>query len=173
MIFRGICAIIVVLGFGYGGFLYAESLKKRTEQISAFYDSMTMLEFNVRYMNYPIREAFLNTGKSCMGVVKEIFEESAGILAENQGVSPGTAFCEAIDGKRDELKLKNDEIEILEAFSKTLGEGDVETEVKNINTVKIRLSSAQEKAEEETAKSVKLSRSLGVLLGVFTVIVLF
>lgn len=173
MIFRILCGIVIVSGFAYGGFAYAESLKKRIRQLSEFCDGLSMLEFNVRYMNFPMAEALLNTGKVCGGAVADIFDRSAQMLSEDIGKSPGEAFCQAIDENRKELMISPEEIDILRGFSRSLGGGDRESEINNIKTAKLRLSSAAESAEEEVRKKAGMSRGIGILLGLFIVIVLF
>ncbi len=172
MIFRILCGIIIVLGFSYGGFLYAERLKKRLRHLELFCDGLSTIEFNIRYLNSPLAEAFYNAGKNCSGAVSCVFDRCAKLLAGDVGNSPEEAFCRAIDENVGNLTISNDEIDILKSFSRTLGDGDKEAEISNIKTAKIRLLSAKNDASEEIMKRVKMSRSMGVLLGLFIVIVL-
>jgi hypothetical protein len=79
---------------------------------------------------------------------------------------------EKIEENKKLLCLSSDEIGILRSFSKTLSEGDVGTEIKNIEAVKTRLDSAQNDAADEVNKKAKATKSIGLLAGVFIVILL-
>lgn len=171
--FRLFCGIIVVLGFSYMGYLYSERQKDRLRQISSFCDGLTMLEFNIRYMNLPIAEALEKTSDNCEGVVKTVFCKAAGILKSDTAYAPGESFCKALDECKNTLCISSDEVEILKSFSKTLGEGDSDTEVKNIQAAKIRLSAALTDAAEEVKGKTKVARGISTLIGLFIVIVLF
>ncbi len=173
MLFKLLCGIVIILGFTYCGLSYGEKLKRRVTQLAEICDGLTLLEFNIRYMNYPIVEAFYNMGQSCNGVIGGIFKRSSQILAGNTGNTPGEAFLKAVNENISNLMLTNDEIHILKSFSKTLGEGDREMEISNIKTAKARLAASMSQAEEEIGKKVKIGRSMGVMLGLFVVIVLF
>lgn len=173
MLFKIICGIAIVLGFSYLGLSYGEKLKHRVRQLKEICDSLTILEFNIRYMNYPIVEAFYNVGQSCDGIVGQIFKCTSKFLAGNTGSSPGEAFLYALKEERGYLMITDEEIDILKSFSKTLGEGDREMEISNIKTTKARLLASVNQAEEEIGKKVKISRSMGVMFGLFIVIVLF
>ena len=173
MLFKVLCGIVIILGFTYCGLSYGEKIKQRVKQLAELCDGLTLLEFNIRYMNYPIIEAFYNMGQVCNGIIGEIFKRSAQILSGKTGNMPGEAFLTAINENIGSLTITDDEINILRSFSKTLGEGDKEMEISNIKTAKARLSASMSQAEEEIGKKVKISRSMGVMLGLFVVIVLF
>lgn len=173
MILKIFCGIIAVSGFAYCGFFYAQTLKTRLLQLDGFCDGLSLLEFNIRYMNFPLSEAFFKTADTIGGVVGKVFSCFAKRLSEDCSPCPNEAFSLAIEENLGLLKISEEEIEILKSFSKTLGEGDREAEINNIKTAEIRLAAAKEDAEEEILKRVKLSRRAGVLIGLLVVIVLF
>ncbi len=172
MIFKVLCGIIIVFGFAYGGFCYGERLKTRLTTLQELCDSLSMLEFNIRYMNYPLRRAFEYAGKNRKSAVGEVFRRCSYFMGQSAGKSPNEAFCDALDENIKRLNISNDETEILKSFSASLGESDTEGEISNIKTAKLRLSSALDDAKEDIQKRVKMSRGLGILSGVFIVIVL-
>lgn len=172
MIFKILSGIIIVFGFGYGGFLYSENLKRRIKRLEELCDGLHMLEFNIRYMNSPLQEAFFGAGKSCGGVVGDMFLRCGDMLKNDRGLSPCDAFCMAVDENLKEMHISQDDVEILKSFAKALGEGDIESEINNIKTARLRLFSAGEDSKEETLRKIKMSRSMGFLLGLFIVIVL-
>ncbi len=172
MIFKILCGIIVICGCGYGGFLYSEKLKTRVYTLEELCDGLSLLEFNVRYMSYPLCRAFECSAHNRNSAVGEVFKRSALLMKNDMGITAGEAFLCAVNENFKDLNISKDEAEILKSFAKTLGQNDAEGEISNIKTAKLRLSSALEDARTEIFKKVKMSRSIGVLLGLFIVIVL-
>ncbi len=172
MIFRIFCSAVIIIGFGYGGFVYSERFGSRLKQLTEFYDGLSQLEFNVRYMNYPVSEAMEQAGSVCGGAAKKVFTAAAEFIAENCGITVEAAFCKAMDKNRAELNISDEEAEILRSFSKTLGSGDRAAEISNIETAKLRIFAAREDAKDDVRKKVKMCRGMGFLLGLFLVILL-
>ncbi len=172
MIFKLILCGVIIAGFGYMGHLTGEKQKDRLRQLDSFSDGLTMLEFNIKYMNYPIAKALENASENCDGVVKKIFYETGKHLQKDYGSNPGAVFDKKIEENKNLLCLSSDEIGILKSFSKTLSEGDVDTEIKNIEALKTRLDSAKSDATEEVNKKAKATKSISLLAGVFVVILL-
>ena len=173
MIFRIICGVIIVTGFTYFGYLYSEKQKDRLRQLSSFCDGLSMLEFNIRYMNFPMSVALSKSGESCSCAVKEVFKRAAEILGSEKGYSPGEAFCQGLEENKARLNISKDEIEILKSFSSSLGEGDKNAEITNISAAKTRLLASGNDAKDEINKKAKASRGISPLIGLFIVIVLF
>ena len=72
----------------------------------------------------------------------------------------------------DELFLTCDDIGVLLDFSKNLGSGDRSCEKNNIRHALSRLKIAEDEAREVAVRNEKMCRGLGLLAGVFVVIVL-
>ncbi|MBR2917049.1 MAG: stage III sporulation protein AB, partial [Clostridia bacterium] len=97
MILKLLLSGIIVIGFGYMGYIVAEKQKDRLRQLSAFSDAFTMLEFNIKYMNYPIGEALEFASENCTGVVKKIFLETGRFIQRDYGSNPGEILNKKID----------------------------------------------------------------------------
>lgn len=173
MTMRILCAAVIIIGFGYGGIMLSEIFKNRIRSLSGFCDGLSQLEFNIRYMNFPLCEAFSRSGSTLSGVVREVFEDTSALMIQKRESPPGEAFCRSIENKMRELRITRDEQEILESFSKGMGEGDREKEISNIKTAIVRLSAAKSDAEDDVLKKVKLCKKAGFLIGAFAVIALF
>ena len=68
--------------------------------------------------------------------------------------------------------LKNDEKELILLFFKTLGRSDVENQTKEIQTFISRFQDVKKVCDEEQKKYGKLSVKLGIVAGLFFVVVL-
>ena len=69
-------------------------------------------------------------------------------------------------------ELKKEDIEVLKGLSNLLGKVDLEGQVNEIELVDNFLDNQIEKAEEESKKSVKMYKTLGVTVGLAMVIIL-
>ena len=82
----------------------------------------------------------------------------------------GKAWVEALESQN--TNLKKEDIEVLKGLSNLLGKVDVEGQVSEIELVDNFLNTQIEKAEEESKKSEKMYKVLGVTIGLAMVIVL-
>ena len=71
------------------------------------------------------------------------------------------------------LNLTTEDKKIILDFSKNLGCGDCTREKNNIKAALMRLKVAEDDARAMASKNVRMYRGLGVLVGIFIVIVLF
>lgn len=173
MILRIFCAAVIVFGFAYMGRLYAQKEKSRLVQLNSFCDGLNMLEFNIRYMSFPMYEALKKAGECCTEPVKSVFDYSSVILSGGTEYSSGEAFLKSVEENRNKITLSNDEVEILKSFAASLGKGDRESEIVNIQAAKTRLSASCLEAGEEVNKRAKAAKGISTLTGLFIVIVLF
>ncbi len=170
---RVLCGIIIILGFAYLGRMCAEKEKSRLFQLDSFCDGLNMLEFNIRYMSLPMYEALEKAGECCIEPVKSVFATASEALCGEDSISSGEAFCRGVEKHRSGITLSEDEIEILKSFSLSLGRGDRESEIVNIQAAKIRLSESCRDARDEINRKAKAVKGISTLIGVFVVIVLF
>ena len=82
------------------------------------------------------------------------------------------AFKESINEHKKEMNLRNKDFEILLDLSKSLGETNVEGQIKIFNLAKEKLDIGLEIAEDECNKNTKVYRYLGVAVGAMIAIFL-
>ena len=170
--FRIMCGAIIILGFTYLGRLLAEKEKSRITQLNSFCDGLSMLEFNIRYMSFPMGEAFGKAAECCLEPVRNVFEESAESLESGYEMSSGEAFCQGMERNKAKITLSEAEVDILKSFALSLGKGDKISEIANIQAAKVRLTASCKEAVEEVNKKVKMIKGISTLVGIFIVIVL-
>ena len=101
-----------------------------------------------------------------------IFFITAEEVRENKNVSAGDIFKQVVDDEKIFLNLNSDDIEILKELGISLGQTDLEGQLKNIRLVYNSLKSQLESAKEEKGKNFKLYRNMGVLCGLIIIIIL-
>ncbi len=162
----------IILGCAYLGIFFAASFKKRVRQLAELRNVLAQLEFDIDFRCVPLCESLENMGKSCQGAVRDVLLYISGRLSEDRCVDMQKLWSRAVKRFEDELFLTDEDIEILLDFSKNLGSGDRSREKNNLKMASARLKMAEDEATEIAKKNVKMYRGLGLLAGIFIVIVL-
>lgn len=157
-------AMIIAAGTAWG-FGEAYKLKKRSEELEKIVSALELLENDIAYGKRDIKSALYGIGEIC-GV--EIFKKTAESI-EKSGIKE--ALLQALH-ENGEYLLGTDK-EALEILSENLGMTDIATQIKSLRHAGGVLKQAKCSADGEYAKSGKLKRSIGVLGGIFAVILLF
>ena len=71
------------------------------------------------------------------------------------------------------MNLKNEDLNLIRTFGNMLGKTDVEGQISEINQFAILLNGQIEKAKDEEGKNSKMYKSLGTIVGLGIVILLF
>lgn len=167
-----ITSAIIILGSAYIGITYASKYEIAARQIEAFVNALKMLEFDISFLRMPLGETFERIAKNQKGTVKKIFEFMSKELSERNTVDAGKLFKKSLDKYKDELLFGDDVKNTLYDFSENMGCMDAENEIVNIKTAYVKLRYFEEEARQSAKKNVKMCRGLGLLAGIFIVIVL-
>lgn len=162
----------VVLGGGYIGLLLASTLDIRVRQLEQFRLAIEQMGFSISFLKLPVAEAFCGAAKSRSGAVGRILSGAASEISENR-LSPAVALERSVQRNRSSLCVGEEELDILSEFAASLGRGDAESELSNINAACARLKIAQAAAEGERDQKGRMWRGIGLLCGMFAVVMLF
>ena len=80
-------SMLIIISLGMIGFIKAEKLKKRYEEMLDFKKILVMLQGEIRYNNSAIAEAFLHVSKHFKGAYASILDEASGRTSDNSGES--------------------------------------------------------------------------------------
>ena len=172
MLVRIAASAVILLGCAYLGIVFSNRYKKRVRQISGMEGAMTQLEFDIDYMNLPLCDSLEKIAHSSENEIKEIFLYVCDRLKENPCGDMYRVWKRALERCEYDLYLTEDDKRIILDFSRTLGSGNREKEKNNIKVTLMRLKMAEDEAKADAVRNVKMYRGLGMLLGVFAVIVL-
>lgn len=172
MILRLAACAAIMLGCGYLGILFASGFKARVRQIGEFTAALSQLEFDIDFLNITVRESFEKIAGNSPPGIACIFSYVAERMEEERCVKTEKLWERAIRINRSELFLTDGDVAILADFSKNLGCGSRDNEINNIRAAIMRLKLAEDEARAEASGNVKMYRGLGLLCGIFLVIVL-
>lgn len=158
---------------GMLGMLFANGYKKRVVQLVEIQNAIMQLEYDIDFLSIPLSESFEKLAKaSSEGALKEIFSYIWQRLKNYGSTDIKKLWYRAFERMEGELYLNCEDKRILLDFAENLGKGNREQEKNNIKAVLMRLKICEEEARAEAKCNVKMYRGLGMLLGVFIVIVL-
>ena len=163
---------IVVFCSAYIGILLARKLYLRSRQLAQIQAALGTLEFEITFLNLPLTDALYKVGIGDSSPVDKLFLQFSDQLRHCRGMAVKRAFERALALNGHLLALADEDKEILLEFAGKLGGGDKDSQVQNIRAALIKLKAAEDEASEVARKNGSLYKGLGVLAGVFLVIVL-
>lgn len=171
--FLRICAsVFVIVGCGWMGMQYGSGFGRRVRQLQELQNTMLQFEYDIDYLGIPIEQTIEKLSKNSGGELREVFSYMAKRLKNGPVFSMENLWMRALERFGDEFMLTEADIQILRDFARLLGTGSRENELNNIKVTMMRLKIAEDEARAQASKNSKMYRGLGILLGVFLVIIL-
>ncbi|TBX08737.1 stage III sporulation protein SpoAB [Clostridium perfringens] len=164
--------IIIVLLSSLIGYLYGEGFRNRLSQLRELKRALIDFENDIVYTYTHLPESIESIALKAKSPIKELFNEISLKLKNNEVENVYMAFKESINEHKKEMNLRNKDFEILLDLSKSLGETNVEGQIKIFNLAKEKLDIELEIAEDECNKNTKVYRYLGVAVGAMIAIFL-
>lgn len=149
------------------GLLISKKYEERVNQLKEFKNALNMFETKMKFTYEPIPEIFDQISKQMQTTVGRTFK----LASSNMEVlTAGDAWDIAVD--TNVLSINNEDKSILKNLSKLLGKTDIDGQISQIELTSRFLDEQIEKAEKERAKSEKMYRTLGMVIGLAIVIIL-
>ncbi len=172
MLLKLCAAVFVLVGCGWLGVQYGTGFGRRVRQLQELQNSMMQFEFDIDYLGTPVEQTIEKLSKSAENELGEVFSYMAHRLKGGPVFSMENLWMRALERYSHELMLTDSDIQIIRDFAKLLGTGNREKELNNIKVTSMRLKLAEDEARALFAKNARMYRGLGVLLGVFIVVML-
>lgn len=149
------------------GLLISKKYEERVNQLKEFKNALNMFETKMKFTYEPIPEIFDQISKQMQTTVGRTFK----LASSNMEVlTAGDAWDIAVD--TNVLSINDEDKSILKNLSKLLGKTDIDGQISQIELTNGFLDEQIEKAEKERAKSEKMYRTLGMVIGLAIVIIL-
>jgi stage III sporulation protein AB len=168
---KWIGAILIIISTACIGLYISHRLEQRPKLIRQFESALQILEAEITYSQVPLQVAFQILAKQLPAPLKQFFYElSEDMLATGSDFIP--LWQKAVEKLEKRASLKKNEIEIIKQFGYSLGQHDYQQQQKQIRLALTHLDRELKTANEEQTKYSKLSQTLGVLSGIFIVLLL-
>lgn len=165
------CMMILLASTGIG-FTYGERFKRRTKQLNEILRCIHQLQNEILYTHTPLPEATLNVSKKSIYPIREIFEEISDLLFGGEVEDVYEAFSSVFRKQKDNLNLRSEDMSVILDLAKTLGESDIEGQLRIFGLTVENLKKQLKISEELMSKNLKMYRYLGFFFGAILVIIL-
>jgi stage III sporulation protein AB len=172
MLIKLTSCLTIIFGCGYVGLSKSNKLMARIRELTGFEACLNSVKFNITFLNLPLKDA-LSKISSQSTIVRQIFQDVAAKLQNNPEIGAYKIWKEVLHKNLKYLSLKNDDFAVIFNFAKRLGNGDAESEAKNIDLTLMKLKLIQTEAYEEYKTKSRLYKGAGFLVGILIVVLLF
>ncbi|WP_163969970.1 stage III sporulation protein SpoIIIAB [Oceanobacillus halotolerans] len=153
------------------GFDVSNKLTKRPKHIRQLKNALQILEAEILYSQSPLKDAFTTITKQVPEPTKSFFGELSNRMNE-KNANLYHVWDEAIKELMQNSSLGNNEQEILLQFGRTLGQHDFTQQQKHIQLTVNHLDRELAEARDQQYRYSKMAKTLGVLSGLFIVLLL-
>ena len=168
-----ILLLLVIVGLStFIGVLISKKYSSRVDEIQDLITALELLESRLNYTYDTMADAFSFVAKHMKTGAKKIFEISSQKLQIEKNFTASEVFESTIDEEKNFLSVNQNDIEILKGLSVSLGQVDLESQVKNIRLIGRTLLGQLDEAKNEKNKNFRLCRNMGVLTGLAIVVIL-
>lgn len=169
--FRYIFLIFTLTGSTSVGFLISKRYSDRVRELNAFSNLINILQNKIKFTHKPLGEILEETATVKENTyISEIFLKASKKL-KNEKIED--AWNEAISEERFFLNLNNEDLNLIRTLGNVLGKTDIEGQMSEINQFNTLLNVQKKNSEEERNKNSKMCKSLGTIIGLAIVIILF
>ncbi len=155
------------------GFYYSKLLHDRPKHIRYLKNTLQILEAEMMYSKQPLQEVFRILSIQSPVPLQSLFMNLYQRMDHNRTNEDFyMIWAEEIRKIKDQTALSTSDQDILMQFGKTLGQHDLIQQQKHIALTQTHLQRELENAQEQAKTYGNMARSLGVLSGVFIVLLL-
>ncbi|NMA34407.1 MAG: stage III sporulation protein AB [Clostridiaceae bacterium] len=171
MLFKIIGSLVVLLSSSFLGYIMSRDCSKRPQQLRRMQNLLQMFENQITYLSDVLAEVFERIGRAG-GETGIFFITAVELLKKGQASSASEAWEKAVKKCIRMTALNKEDEQVLLSFGRSLGNTDLDGQIRNIRLTLGQLAMQERKAEENRKKNESMYRSLGILGGMAVVIVL-
>ncbi|HLT56626.1 MAG TPA: stage III sporulation protein SpoIIIAB [Bacillota bacterium] len=168
---KWIGALLLVGATTWAGFEWSHRLIMRPKHIRLIKNALQILEAEIVYSQMPLRDAFQRVAGQIPNPVHSFFYGLYAAMKEKH-IDFYEVWKSQVDRLMERSCLHRNEREILYQFGRTLGQHDFYQQQKHIQLALTHLERELEDARDEQLKYSKMAKTLGILSGLFIVLLL-
>lgn len=168
-----ILLLLVIVGLSaFIGVLISKRYSSRVDELQDLITALEILESRLNYTYDTMSDAFSFVAKHMKSGAKKIFEIASQKLQIERCLSASDVFNSTVEEEKNFLSINQNDAEILKGLSVSLGQVDLESQVKNIRLISRTLLGQLDEAKIEKNKNFRLCRNMGILTGLAIVVIL-
>ena len=147
--------------------------RKRIRELQSIHRACMILQSEITYAGATLAESF-QTIASRIGEdsIRQIFLQGAAMLCEDSGITFQDIWTRLLECNQGQLQLKEEDLRLLGQLGSCLGFQDRQMQLNAIGQYMLQLQQAMEQAQQELPAQLKVTRSVGISMGVLISIVL-
>ena len=165
-------AIFVMIASSGIGFLYASEVKKRKYELEELCNLLKMLLGDIRYMRSTLYESVKNAMRRHQGSYAEFLSNVSELLSDSPGIAFEDIWKQAVISGLRNGSLNTDDKQKIIRFGERISSAERETVIACFEQYIEEIGTEVKDVHNIVASKVKLYRSMGVLTGIFIVILL-
>lgn len=166
-------ACLLVFSSSFFGNLIARNLAARPEQLRKLRTSLVMLETEINYSSTPLPAALDKIAANAESPINILLRETSHRLRRGEGLTAEEAWAEALLLFRAKAALNSQDLSILRDFGVGLGQSDKKEQLKKLRLIREQLYVQENQAEMEREKNQRMWQTMGVLIGLAVVVLLY
>ncbi|QSO45887.1 stage III sporulation protein SpoIIIAB [Alicyclobacillus mengziensis] len=163
---------LVIMATSAIGFQLARAYRERPRELQLLIEALRILRADIEYMATPLPQALANVTTRLAKPLNVLLGTTAEALARSD-VTVGEALAAGIEACRPQAHLLESDYEALALFGRTLGTSDLLHQSQQFEATIVQLESIQKEAEEAKRRYERMWQYIGVLTGLFIVILLY
>lgn len=169
---RGVGLGMIFFACSAIGVTAAWELKRRIRSLRDLEEAMMLLQGEIRYARATLPEAFQHVGQRAAPSCRPFFESTGKLMEQLKHKSAREAMQSCAEEKLKNQGLKREDLERLYRVGEQLGYLDQEMQIKGIEFYIEQQKAACSDAEKEYKEKERVYHCLGVMGGLFLVILL-
>ncbi|MCL6453189.1 MAG: stage III sporulation protein AB [Alicyclobacillus sp.] len=163
-------ALVVVACAGMG-FAIARGYRERPRQLQHLMEALRLLKVEIEFTATPLPQALRRVAERSTDPIRGLFAATADALAR-PGVTVAEAWMAGYEQVRRRSYLVPADLEVLVSFARTLGTSDSVHQIQHVDATLAQLEGLWREAAALQERYAKLAQYVGVLGGLFVVILL-
>lgn len=168
---RLIGSALVVMATTAIGFTVARGYRERPVQLRRLSEALRLLRAEIEFTATPLPLALRNVSRRTTEPVRTLFEQASESLSDTD-TSVAGALLAGYERIRRKSHLQPADVETLSTFARTLGTSDSVHQSQQFDTTLTQLEGLERDAVDAKHKYERLAQYIGVLGGLFIVILL-
>ena len=150
------------------GIMIAKVYENRVKELKEFKNVLNIMKTKMKFTYEPLEEIFKEISSNNSTKIEKIFGKMSNQILYGQVKNVWEDCIQEAD-----ISINQEDKDVLKKLGKLLGQTDVEGQVSEIDVTQSFLDVQIEKAEEEKKKNKKMYKTLGIVVGLVFVIILF
>lgn len=165
----GAAVLFACAGFG---FFAAAQVECREKQLRMLRAAFLLIQGDIRYLKSSLPEAFLTAAEREQGDFQSFFSSVSGRLFAHETESFEQVFCEELHRNFKESALKKQDIALLEQLGGMCGKMDNTLQVAAMDWYMEQSAQVLAGLSKENGEKTALCRRMGILAGIFLLVLL-